>query len=263
MSGRWFAGAVPFLVGGLFSAFYSVAPTTTKYRLDSKIEQVVDLSAMGQGNQTTSFTQLTIVSITLSDTVGGKIMHVVIDSIASDAPVPTAESIQKARGAWLHGTIDAWGRGKITATSADSNEMVTQLKGTMARFYPILKPAAKQGDTWVDTSKVDTKSASQAMKTTTVSTYTHAGPATRDGQPAGRIDVTSATVGAGTMENPMAGTMEVEVKSAATTSYFIGSDGRLLGAESTSDGKSLIRTPMAPDPIPVTVKQIITISVAK
>ena len=218
---------------------------------------------MGQGNQTTSFTQLTIVSITLSDTVGGQVMHIVIDSLASDAPVPTAESIQKARGAWLHGTIDAWGRGKITATSADSNEMVAQLKGTMARFYPILKPAAKQGDIWVDTSKVDTKTASQSMKTTTVSTYTHAGSTTRDGKPAGRIDVTSATVGAGTMENPMAGSMEVELKSAGTTSYFIGSDGRLLGAESTSDGKSLVRTPMAPEPIPVTIKQTITISVAK
>ena len=73
----------------------------------------------------------------------------------------------------------------------------------------------------------------------------------------------AATTGAGTMENPMAGTMDVELKNAATSSYFVGSDGRFLGAESQSDGKSLVRTPMAPDPIPVTIKQTITISVAK
>ena len=262
MSGRLLAGVFPLLVLGSIPTRNPGGPSTVKYRIDSKLEQIVDLSAMGQGNQTTSFSQVAIISVTLSDTAGGQIMHVVIDSLTSDAPVPP-ESIQKARGAWLHGLIDPWGRGKVTATSADSNEIVAQLKGTMARFFPILKPGAKQGDSWVDTAKVDTKTPSQTMKSMTVSTYTHAGQVTRDGKPAARIDATSATTGAGTMENPMAGTMDVELKNAATSSYFVGSDGRLLGAESQSDGKSLVRTPMAPDPIPVTIKQTITISVAK
>ncbi len=61
----------------------------------------------------------------------------------------------------------------------------------------------------------------------------------------------------------MAGTMDVELKDTATSSYFVGSNGRFLGGESSSDGKSLVRTPMAPDPIPVAIKRTTTISVAK
>ncbi len=263
MSGRLFAGAVPFLLWGAISSINPGAPSPTRYRIDSKIEQIVDLSAMGQGNQTTSFTQLAIISVTLSDTVGGQIMHVVIDSLSSDAPVPSPEILQKARGAWLHGTVDAWGRGRVTATSADSNEMVSQMKGMMARFFPIIKPGAKEGDAWLDTAKVDTKTPSQSMKSMTVTTFTHGGSATHDGLPAARIDAASATSGAGTMENPMAGTMDVELHTTATASYFVGSAGRFLGSESKSDGKSLVRTPMSPDPIPVAIKQTTMISVLK
>ena len=263
MSGRWFAGAVPFLLLGAMSSLNPRAPTPTRYRIDSKVEQIVDLSAMGQGNQTTSFTQLAVISVTLTDTAGGQIMHVVIDSLSSDAPVPAPEIMQKARGAWLHGTIDAWGRGKVTVTSADSNEMVAQVKAMMGRFFPIVKPGAKQGDAWLDTAKVDTKTPSQSMKSMTVTAFTHGGSATREGQPATRIDAASATSGAGTMENPMAGTMDVELHSTATAMYFVGSAGRFLGSESKSDGKSLVRTPMAPDPIPVTIKQTTMISVIK
>ena len=262
MSGRFIAGAVPFVIWGSMAAVAPGAPSTTKYRIDTKLEQIVDLSAMGQGNQTTSFDQHAIISVTLTDTIGGQIMHVVIDSLTSTAPVPP-EMIQKAQGAWLHGTIDAWGRGKVTATSADSNDMVSQLKGTMARFFPIVKPGAKAGDSWLDTATVDTKTPAQTMKSMTITNYTHGGSVTRDGQPAARIDAASSTTGAGTMENPVAGTMDVELKDTATSSYFVGSNGRFLGGESSSDGKSLVRTPMAPDPIPVAIKRTTTISVAK
>lgn len=262
MSGRLLAGAVPVLLLGALSSVTPEAPITTRYRIDSKLEQIVDLSAMGQGSQATSFGQQAVISVTLSDTVGGRLMHVVIDILTSDAPVPP-ETIQKARGAWLHGTIDAWGRGKVTATSADSNDMVSQLKGTLARFFPIVRPGAKQGDSWLDTSKVDTKTPAQSMKSMTVTTYTHGGSATRDGQSAARIDAASSTTGAGTMENPMAGTMDVELHDTAMASYFVGSDGRFLGGESKSDGKSLVRTPMAPDPIPVAIKRTTTVSVIK
>ncbi len=262
MFGRFIAGAVPLLILGSIAAARPAAPSTTKYRIMTKIEQVVDLSGMGQGNQTTSFDQQAIISVTLSDTVGGQIMHVVIDSLTSTAPVPP-EMVQKAQGAWLHGTVDTWGRGKVTATSADSNDMVSQLKGTMARFFPIVRPGAKAGDSWLDTATVDTKTPAQSMKSMTVTTYTHGGSVTRDGQPAARIDAASSTTGAGTMENPMAGTMDVELKDNATSSFFVGSNGRFLGGETSSDGKSLIRTPMAPDPIPVTIKRTTTISVAK
>ncbi len=264
MIGRHFVVAASLLgLGGLLVAA-TPAPTTLRYRIESKTEQVVDLSAMGQGNQTNAFSQIAIISITLSDTAGGKVMHAVVDTIGSDAPLPgIAESAQKAKGAWLHGFVDQWGRVKIAATSADSNDMVSQLRNSLARFFPIVKPGTKDGDTWVDTSRVDTKTAQQAMKTETITTYTRAGSAAHGGETALRIDATSATKGAGTMENPMAGTMDVELTDAGTETFWVATDGRYLGGEAKSDGKSLVRTPMAPDAIPVKLTRTTTVSIIK
>jgi hypothetical protein len=265
MSGRLLLvlAAAP-VAGGAALVSEGRAPTTTRYRIESKTEQVVDLSAVGQGTQTNNFTQVAILSVTLNDTTGGKVLHVVIDSIASDSPVPgVAEMLQKAKKAWLHGLVDSWGRTKMVATSADSNEIVGQLRNSLVRFFPVVKPGTSQGDSWVDTNKVDTKTPQQNVKTTTVTTYTRGGNEPRDGETATRIDAVSATTGAGTMENPMAGTMEVEINNSGTETLFISADGRYLGGTSKSDGKSMIRTPAVPDPIPVKVTSSTTITVVK
>ncbi|MGE0439166.1 MAG: hypothetical protein AB7S39_01665 [Gemmatimonadales bacterium] len=258
------AGLIPVI--GLGAAGYAAMPATTtvKYRIESKSEQVVDLSGMGQGSQTTALNQTAMITMTLTDTVGGKVMHVVVDSIASDAPVldPSMDPT-KAKGAWLHGIVDAWGRTKIVKTSADSMLAVAQLKNTFARFLPVIKPGAKTGDTWVDTAKVDSKTAINAMKTTTVTTFTHGPAESRNGVAGFRIEAASTTTGAGTMENPMAGTMDVELSSTGKETYFVAQDGRYLGGMSSANAKSTIRVAMSPDPIPVTVTSSVTVSVVK
>lgn len=240
------------------------APQVIRYRIESKTEQVVDLSAMGQGSQTSAFTQVAIVSMTLADSAGGKTLHVVVDSIGSDAPLPgLAEAAAKAKGAWLHGVVDPWGRTKIVATSADSNDLVGQIKNSMKRFFPVVKPGSKEGDSWADTSQVDTKTAQQTMKSTTVTIYKRGATAPHGGEPATRIEATSETKGAGTMENPMAGTMDVELADAGTETFYLAPDGRYLGGESKSEGKSLVRTPMAPEAIPVKITRATTVTILK
>lgn len=264
MVGRHVIAAVSLASLGTFVMAATPAPITVRYRIESKTEQVVDLSAMGQGSQTTAFSQTAVISITLSDTAGGKIMHAVVDTIGSDAPMPgLAEAAQKAKGAWLHGYVDQWGRTRITATSADSNDMVTQLKNSLARFFPVVKPGTKEGDSWVDTARVDTKTAQQAMKTITVTTYKRGGSAAHGAETAVRIDAASTTTGAGTMENPMAGTMDVELNDAGTESFYVAADGRYLGGDAKSEGKSLVRTPMAPEAIPVKITRTTTVSIIK
>ncbi len=261
MSGRLLLAAAPFLAFTVASD--APAPSITRYRIESKTEQVIDLSKMGQGTQTNGFTQVAFITVSLKDTVGGQSIRAVIDSVSTDAPLPDPGSVQKAKGVWLQGVVDAWGRTKIVATSGDSVDLVGQIKNSMARFFPVVKPGAKQGDSWIDTSRVETKSAQQALKTTTVTTYSHAGSEARNGQPVSRITSSSATTGAGTMENPMAGTMEVEITDAATETFYLATDGRYLGGESKSEGNSLIRTPMAPDPIPVKITRVSSITVIK
>ncbi|MDX2057853.1 MAG: hypothetical protein SFV24_08615 [Gemmatimonadales bacterium] len=261
MFGRVFLAAAPFLT--LSVALEAPAPSTTRYRIESKTEQVVDLSKMGQGSQTNAFTQVAFITVSLKDTTGGQVVQAVIDSVSTDAPLPDPGSVQKAKGVWLRGRVDAWGRTTILSTSADSVDLVGQIKNSLARFFPVIKPGAKQGDAWVDTSRVDTKNAQQAIKTTTVTTYNHAGAATRDGQSVSRITAASATSGAGTMENPMAGTMEVEISDSGTETFFVAADGRYLGGESKSEGNSLVRTPMAPDPIPVKITRVSSVTIVK
>ncbi|MFN0177557.1 MAG: hypothetical protein ACKVZ0_02075 [Gemmatimonadales bacterium] len=248
----------------LAAATESPAPKTTRYRIESKTEQIVDATGVGGPKQEVTVNQVAILSITLSDTAGGKTMHVVIDSVGTDSPQPEAAAMAaKAKGAWIHGFVDGWGRGKIAASSADSNEIVDQLKPTLARFFPVVKPGAKPGDSWVDTMNFDSKSATRAMKSLRISTYTHAGPSTWGGSPAVKVDATTSSSGAGTMENPMAGTMEVESTSNGTESFYLSADGTYLGGEAKQGGDSKIRAAMFPDAIPVKISSAVTVTVLK
>jgi hypothetical protein len=264
MIGRLLFGAGPagLLLFGVVSD--PPAPKTTRYRIESKTQQEVDLTVAGGGKQTSNVNQVALISITLTDTAGGKTMHAVIDSITVESPAPEIAAIAaKAKGGWLHGFVDAWGRATVVATSADSNDVIAQLKPTLSRFFPVVKPGTKQGDSWVDTANLNVKSTSQAVKTVRISTYTHGGSATWEGVSATRIDATSATSGAGTMENPMAGTMELELVATGTESWYLAADGTYLGGEAKSGGDSKIRAAMLPDAIPVKSTSTTTVTVIK
>lgn len=265
MTGRLLFAAIPVGLACLAAASNPPAASkTTRYLIESKTQQDVDLTVAGGGKQTTNINQLAILSITLTDTAGGKVMHAVVDSVTVESPAPDiAATVAKAKGAWIHGLVDSWGRTTVVASSADSNDVVAQLKPTLSRFFPVVKPGTKQGDSWVDTANVSIKSTNQALKTLRISTYTHAGTATWGGVTATRFDATSATSGAGTIENPMAGTMELELTATGTESSYVAADGTYLGGESKSGGDSKIRAAMLPDAIPVKSTSTTTVAVIK
>lgn len=267
MSGLLMLAALPLLALGTGESdpdSSPSAPKTLRYRVESKAQQVIDLSALGQGKQENTSSQTAVFSVTLSDSAGGKVMHVVIDSMAVTSPQPgVAEAAAKAKGAWLHGFVDSWGRGRVSATSADTSDLVSQLKTTMTRFFPVVKPGGKAGDTWVDTANVDVKTASQALKSTRISTYTLGGSAQWGGGAATKLDATSVSSGAGTIENPMAGTMELEVTGTGTEAFYLAADGTYLGGESTQNSDSKVRSAMLPEPIPVKGTTTTTITLLK
>lgn len=259
----WFAAMGPLALLGLWAADHG-APSTTRYRIESKMHQEVDLSSVQQPNQVTNTVQVAIISVTLTDTVGGKTLHVVVDSLTTDLPIPgAAEVVQKAKNAWLHGLVDNWGRTTIVKTSADSNEIVGQLKASLQRFFPVVKPGGKQGDSWIDTTHVDSKTPAQAVKSTTVTTYTLGGAAQYGGAAATKIDAVSTTTGAGTIENPMAGPMELSLTDQATEVFYVGGNGLFLGGTSQSSVKSFVTMAMVPNPIPVTATRSTMVTVHK
>ena len=259
----WFAAMGPLAVLGLLAAEQS-GPSTTRYRIESKTQQTVDLSSVQQPNQVTNTVQVAIISVTLADTVGGKTLHAVIDSLSTDLPIPgAAEAAQSAKNAWLHGLVDNWGRVKIVKTSADSNEMVGQLKASLQRFFPVVKPGGKQGDSWIDTTHVDSRTPAQAVKSTTVTTYTLGGGAQYGGATATKIDAVSTTTGAGTIENPMAGPMELSLTDQSTEVFYVGSNGLYLGGTTQSSVKIFATMLWVPNPIPTTATRSTTVTVHK
>ena len=89
----------------------SLAPVTAKYRVDQTLTQDIDASAAGKGKQSISFTTSSFVTLTLTDSTGGKSVRIVVDSMRGDssAPVPTAV-FDSAKGAECHAFLSASGK---------------------------------------------------------------------------------------------------------------------------------------------------------
>ena len=60
-------------------------PDTTRYLIVTKVSSLVDLSAVGQAVTTITMTTSAYVTVALSDTAGGRLAHVVVDSSTFDA----------------------------------------------------------------------------------------------------------------------------------------------------------------------------------
>ena len=114
-----------------------------------------------------------------------------------------------------------------------------------------------------NTTNLETKTSSRALKSTVVTTFTHGGSDTMAGDKATRIESVFSSTAAGTVENPMAGAMEMESADKGTGKFFLSADGRYLGGTSQSEGKATVKSAMVPDPIPLKVIRTSTISIVK
>jgi hypothetical protein len=83
------------------------------------------------------------------------------------------------------------------------------------------------------------------------------------GMPGVKVSASSTSVVSGTMENPMAGTMEVEGTGTGTGTFYIGSDARFLGGVLSSTLDQKLKVAMAPAPIPVKAVQSLTVTLIK
>src|SRR5262249_21436635 len=147
------------LVGGLAAAHPRIphaAPVTTRYRVETKTETTVDLSGLGQPNQQVNLGVVSWIAVTVSDTAGGKELHVVVDSLKYDggAAQLTQASVDSARGGTLHAFLDAKSHVQNIVTRPADNVFLADVQGVIHSFFPKVSAAAKAGDTWVDTVEV-------------------------------------------------------------------------------------------------------------
>lgn len=240
------------------------AAVTTKYKLEIKAETTIDLSAFGQGVQTQTANLTAWLIVTLSDSAGGKGVHVLVDSITYDGTAPLApESIDSAKRAIVRGFVDASGRVKNLSATPDNSLIVGQVQGMINSFFPKIKAAAKVGERWTDTTEIKNAAGGNNTNVTLVINYTAVAGETVAGMPALKVSAATKSTISGTLENPMAGTMEVEGTGNGTSTLFIGTDGRFLGGSSSSNIDQMLKVSMAPTPIPVKTVQTVVVTVLK
>ncbi len=234
-------------------------PASTKYRVDYKSHQIVDLSPFGQGEQRQSFGWSSFLKITLTDTAGGRTMHAVVDSISVDSgsqiPAGVFDSVKGA--AWL-GFVSPEGR-VSGLKMVERREGGEQLQGVLASFYPRVKKGAKVGDKWTDTLDVARESGNSTMSTRTVTNYTLSGTETRAGSKALRIDAAFSLAQTGVVESPQ-GAVNLDGTGTGTGSYYVATDGRFLGGSSTTKADITAVVPSAPSPIAIKDSSTITVT---
>ena len=239
------------------------APATFRYRIDSKNQTTIDLSGLGQPAQEQSLGLSAWVVVSLQDTSGGRVLHVVVDSVTYDGTLPIGkESVDSAKGGTIHGLVDPAGRVKNLTVTPNASVFMAQVEAVMAGFFPRIKAGAKTGDKWIDTMEVTNSAGGANTKTQRISNYTLGGKETVSGLPAMRLNSAYTSTTSGTLENQM-GTLEVEGTGTGTGYYLVGTDGNSLGSGSTTNLDQKVKMAMAPLPIPVKVAQTLTVTLLK
>ncbi len=154
----------------------NVIPETapTRYKIDIRSSQEVDMAAVGGGKQQSDLTGAAWITVTMSDTAGGQLAHIVVDSIVATpggtiADQMTAEAIAAARGAVFHLYVV---KGKVQVAPKALAQLPAQwiLGQALPLLFPGAKADLKVGETWADTTSNDatTEAGSQTGATVIV-----------------------------------------------------------------------------------------------
>lgn len=238
------------------------AAVTTRYRIETKNETTVDLSAFGQPPQHIVIGLVSWVAVTLSDTSGGRILHVVVDSMKYDggAPMLSQSTADSAKGGELHGFVDPNGRVKNLTQQPTANVFLADVEGVLHSFFPKVKVGAKAGEGWSDTVEVTNTTNGANLKSVFLINYTAGAQEQVAGMAALKLSAASTASVTGTLENPQAGTMDVAGKITGSSTSLVASNGRFLGGSSNSTSDQTLKSAMIPAPLPVKVIRSVTVT---
>lgn len=202
-----------------------------RYKIVTRTNTDIDLSAAGQGSQTIALVSTTFVTVNLSDTTGGQLANIVVDSSAFDggaiaAQLPPA-MLADPKGATFHLFV-VNGKSKSPILPSPMSVQGAQAAGGIELFLTGLR-TSKPGDTWTDTTMSDTTTAGASAKRSRVSTWT----AKPDQGGALQLDATwTGTTSAGF------GQAQIEMKVAGTSHVTAVSGGLAQKANSTGTGSA-------------------------
>ena len=229
-----------------------------RYRIDQTIAQAVDATAIGGGEQQQRFSVSTFVSVTLTDTIGGKVVSAVVDSMHADsAPVPKAV-LDSARGTPFHGLLDSTGHMSGVKALRDT-PLAPQLTDVLSRLYPGLRPGLKVGDGWTDTMTTSNPAAGGSMTVSRITTYKATGTESRREGTALKVETAFTSNVSGTQQM-QGGPAQIEGTGSGTGEHYVGTDGRYLGGAYSLTTKLTLAGAFAAQPLPVTLTETFSVS---
>jgi hypothetical protein len=238
------------------------APSIVKYRIDQSLAQEIDATAAGGARQKVAFKTSSFVTVTLSDSAGGKAIRVVVDSVRGDSasPIPPAV-LDSAKGAEFRGFVER--SGKPTGLEPTSKvAAAAQIQGLLSDFFPWTRAGLKVGDSWVDTTAKTNGTGPDSVTVRRISAYKAASNETRASRKAVRITQEFSSSVGGTQPTPN-GPAKIEGTGNGTGFYFVAPDGRYLGGSWQQQSSLRISGSFTKEPLPITILQKTEVSALK
>ncbi len=260
MVARFVAAAA--LAGLASAATAQRAPLITRYRVDQTLSQEMDASAAGKGKQSIAFTTASFLTLTLTDSAGGRSVRLVVDSMSGDsaAPIPTAV-FDSAKGAEFHAFLSADGKlGELEAVNVSPAAL--RVQGFLTDFFPWVKPGVKAGEMWADTSSKATTDGTDSVVVKRVTAYRVVGKETHDSRKALRVASEYTSTVAGTQPTPN-GPARIEGSGKGTGNYFVSPEGQYLGGAWQLRSALTISGAFANEPLPITITQTTKVTALK
>jgi hypothetical protein len=229
-------------------------PVTAKYRVDQSLTQEVDASAEGQSKQTLRFSTSAFVTVTLTDSAGGRRMKVVIDSMKGDSATPIPPAVlDSARGGEFRAFVNKAGK-PSPLTPTGTSPAASQVQGLLVDFFPWIRPGLKVGEAWVDTTVNTTGAGSDTVTVRRITSYKAAANEPRGTIRAVRVATEHFSDVSGVQPTPQ-GPAKITGTGGGSGSYYVSPDGRYLGGEWQLHSALKLSGAFAKQPIPITVTQ--------
>jgi hypothetical protein len=238
-------------------------PVVARYRVDQTLTQDMDATAAGKGKQSISFATTSFLTLTLTDSAGGRSVRLVVDSMGGDsaAPIPPAV-FDSAKGAEFHAFLSPAGKlGDLEAVNVSPAAL--RVQGFLTDFFPWVKPGGvKKGEQWADTSSKRTTDGTDSVIVKRVTAYRVIGNETRDSRKALRVASEYTSMVAGTQPTPN-GPARIEGSGKGTGIYFVSPEGQYLGGDWQLRSALTISGAFANEPLPITITQITKVTALK
>lgn len=234
-------------------------PAPQRYRIEVKAQQEVDATAVGGGKQSTDLGIIGFITVTMSDTTGGQLAHIVVDSLTFPAgmepPMGITDGPETAKGIYFHGYI-LDGKVKGGLKPSTPHQLVALLAGGVEGLFPGLRATAKVGDNWTDTVKTDNTTEGTTQTSTTIIAW-KATPGA-----GGMLRYEGTSTGTMMREGPGPnGKQTINAKISGTRWVHGPALGPMLHGEMKSLQDVLVLIEGMTDAIPVTANTTVTISI--